>query len=121
MTPCRVPALLGAVTVLLSACGSAPGASDTDDAVAVTCELAAVAPDDPPAVARRFDVELHGTLHDIADARTETDRGDAGRLLVAKNRVESLLAEDPVDGPALARALEELAGTLAPDDRPPCP
>lgn len=91
-------------------------ASGGDGPVALTCELADLAGDDPEAAARRFDVELHADLHELADERAEDDRAASARLLEAKNRVERLLADEPLDGEAIAGALEELAVTLAPDD-----
>lgn len=113
----RAAAAGAALTALLAGCASTGGQAGPPEALA--CELAAAAEDgEVDEAAQRFDRELHQTLHDLADARMDDDRAAAGRLLVAKNQVEELLAEDEPDGGELSDALRQLAGEL--DDAPPC-
>lgn len=56
-----------------------------------------------------FQDRVHGPLHDLAAAATETDRAAAARLLEAKQRVEAALASN---GDSLATDLAALAPTV---------
>lgn len=84
-------AVLAVVTsgVLTSWWGTAPVAAD--DLRSRTCELAALAVDDPSAAADGFMSDVHGPMHTVAADLMATDRSAAARLLEAKLGVESAI------------------------------
>ena len=94
------------VLLLAAACG---GDHDGHDAAASELEVPAQeavagicsALEAEPAAAKTAFQSVHGQLHDIGDALTEHDRGDAARFLRAKGMVE-----DDISGNAPADKLK---------------
>ncbi len=78
-----------------------------DRAVGALCSMLALDPPDRARLTSLFEDRAHEELHVIAAATQERDRAAAGRLLVAKERVESDLAqaEPPPSTPDDARTL----------------
>lgn len=89
------------------------------DAHAALCEAAAA----PDAARRLFFGRSHEALHTVARAMEDVDRAQAAQLLVAKERVESVLPDPPPTLPDDLRRLGEVyrdaLGRLA-ITAPPC-
>lgn len=99
----RLAAALLALAVTVAGCaGSAdatspsPAASPDGAQLAIVADLcrARAASDDPRAAEATFFGDAHTPLHELADDVATVDRQAAARLLVAKNAVESAMAED---------------------------
>lgn len=76
-----------------------------------------------PQATRLFLDRAHGPLHDLAADAAEVDRAAAGRLLEAKNAVETVIEERrPLAAPLDDRADETLGAlrTLGEQDAEPC-
>lgn len=117
-----------AAALVLSGCGGDSGSSgasgDTDNPPPVVAELCRAQA--RPAEAEERFANVHGPLHDLADAVQQDDRPTAAALLEAKRAVEDTLAESGEDHARLADRLASLVDAvrdaLAALDRPapPC-
>lgn len=116
-----VVALAIASAALLAGCGdatkeAAPRSASTttirsgDEFGSLCAALDAADAGDIETARQAFD---HGPLHDLADAAIDLDRAVAARLLVAKEAVESALADSTTPPSEVAHALRTLAGATA--------
>jgi len=112
----------GLMFLVLTGCSGSGGDDPYRSAGSGLCEAAgkAEAGDTAGAEELFYDI-VHQPLHDLAAATSEVDRALAGRLLEAKEAVESGLDTDQVDGDlfqALLAAADEALVTTGHDGVP---
>jgi hypothetical protein len=105
--------LIGAAALLIATgCSSEEAAEPgTFDSVADGICAAIDVPDDFDTMKRIFDDDVHAGLHDLVAELEDDERELAGRILVAKNKVESDLAEQESTR-VLKRDFSDLLGTV---------
>jgi hypothetical protein len=115
----RRPALL--LVALLTACSGGSSGADTIEvggepvpasqlvgAAAGLCQAAGEARSDLATARATFFNRSHADIHVIARALESVDRSQAGRILTAKQRVESELLSEGPPAPTLAADLRRL-------------